>query len=61
MNTKYQQINTSGHPCTSNQKSDISFTLLAPANYKEHPYFEKHYSTFGGPNSWAGDGIGLKY
>ena len=37
----YQKTNTNSHPCTSNQKSDVSF-LPAPDNYKNHTNFEKH-------------------
>ena len=39
-NTNYYQATTNGHPCKSNQKSDVLFLLPAPANYNEHPNFE---------------------
>ena len=41
-NTNYQQTTTKDHPGTSNRKSDVSFLLLAPGNYKKHPDFENH-------------------
>ena len=39
--TNYQKTTTNGHPNTSNQKTDVSFLLLAPGNYKHNPDLEK--------------------
>ena len=33
-NINSQQTTTNGYPCRSNQKSDVSFLLRAPVNYK---------------------------
>ena len=40
--TNYQQTTTNDHPCTLNQKSDVSFLFPTPVNNKEHTNFEKH-------------------
>ena len=39
----YQQTTTNDHPCISNRKSDVSFLLPGPGNYKEHTDFETQY------------------
>ena len=67
-NTNYQQTTTNGHPFTSNQKSEGSFLLPPPGNYKELPDFEKYTLQCqtrggggGGPNSWEGSDKGVNY
>ena len=56
MNTDCHQMSTKGHPCTSNQKSYISFLLHAPSNYKNYLDFEKH-SCLQCYVRWKGGGV----
>lgn len=40
--TNYQQKTTNGHPCKSNRKTNVSFLVPAPDNYKDYLNIEKY-------------------
>ena len=46
--TNYQQTTRNGHPCISNQKTDVLLLLPAGGNYKDHHDFEIHRQSIRG-------------